>query len=699
MKKTLLTVLGVGLVLATTAQTAKFKPSGMSKDGAKPRAVREESANPIFKKASAVKAPATEKSSRAFGRAQFPNYLAKSFTSSANAFGLLTSYQTVISANQDLGALLFVNRLSSTWKPAGNNSGWIYNKWSTDGGTTWDSLYVADEVGNTKRSRYPGGVIMNIKGNTNIDYAKSMSSGPWVNGGSSLWEGSFYSVAKLDQSYNIANTPANPVHDFFQPNLDGTDTEQITRAFARNNHTAVDNNAWVGSYLGYIDGDDASWSGIALDHFEMQSDYTYSWTVDEITVPVKRDVDGIAESGWIPYVAFGPSGNVGYAMTTGVLEGAEGRWNSYLPIVYKTIDGGATWNPFLQNTWETDFAGETILGDYNEFNPVGGNDTTFVKPFFGSAQGMDMAVDANNHLHIFCEIGSGSSVSDDSLGYSWTYSGFRRLYDVHTTDGQNGVYWDVMPVDTIWTDPAQGNDVGNSPWSDGDGGQLDLDARLQISRTDDGTKLFYSWADSDPGLSSGFNTVPEIYLRGFNVSTEKFTDTYQASDDAGQAFWFYASDIALTSGNSYNVPLTFSINDARDGVAPVYHALICSATFTDADFMNNIPTSPNPTGYDNGYANDMTISIKDIKKANNAVVVSPNPFATSTNISVSLAKAEKISVEVVNSLGAVVYSTTVNGNSGKNNITVNASNLSSGVYFYNVTAGETVSTGKLVIQK
>ena len=53
----------------------------------------------------------------------------------------------------------------------------------------------------------------------------------------------------------------------------------------------------------------------------------------------------------------------------------------------------------------------------------------------------------------------------------------------------------------------------------------------------------------------------------------------------------------------------------------------------------------------------------------------------------------------LNTIGALVYSKTVNGNVGTNNVTFDGSALNAGVYYYTVNAGNQQTTKKMVIAK
>ena len=77
----------------------------------------------------------------------------------------------------------------------------------------------------------------------------------------------------------------------------------------------------------------------------------------------------------------------------------------------------------------------------------------------------------------------------------------------------------------------------------------------------------------------------------------------------------------------------------------------------------------------------------------------PNPFNPKTNIRFALPTASEYTITVYNVTGQVV--STINGASdaGQVNVEFDASNLSSGIYFYNVEAGSFSATKKMVLVK
>ncbi|MBU0692742.1 T9SS type A sorting domain-containing protein, partial [bacterium] len=78
----------------------------------------------------------------------------------------------------------------------------------------------------------------------------------------------------------------------------------------------------------------------------------------------------------------------------------------------------------------------------------------------------------------------------------------------------------------------------------------------------------------------------------------------------------------------------------------------------------------------------------------------PNPFNPETNISFDLAEAGAIKLTVFNPLGQTV-ATLVNGTmaSGRHTIAFDGTNLTSGLYYYRLEAGDFSAIRKMVLMK
>ncbi|MBK8662803.1 MAG: T9SS type A sorting domain-containing protein [Ignavibacteriales bacterium] len=100
--------------------------------------------------------------------------------------------------------------------------------------------------------------------------------------------------------------------------------------------------------------------------------------------------------------------------------------------------------------------------------------------------------------------------------------------------------------------------------------------------------------------------------------------------------------------------------------------------------------------------NDAPSDAKDVSVVTNYQLSQnfPNPFNPSTTIRYSIPEAGVVTVKVFNILGKEV-ATLVNGyhQAGSFNVSFDASNLSSGVYLYQIEAGSFKATKKLTLIK
>jgi hypothetical protein len=75
----------------------------------------------------------------------------------------------------------------------------------------------------------------------------------------------------------------------------------------------------------------------------------------------------------------------------------------------------------------------------------------------------------------------------------------------------------------------------------------------------------------------------------------------------------------------------------------------------------------------------------------------PNPFDGTTHIPYNVAKDEKVSFKVYNSIGSLVYSNDYRAQTGKNTIVFDGTKLSAGMYIYTVSTGKETITRKMTI--
>jgi hypothetical protein len=80
------------------------------------------------------------------------------------------------------------------------------------------------------------------------------------------------------------------------------------------------------------------------------------------------------------------------------------------------------------------------------------------------------------------------------------------------------------------------------------------------------------------------------------------------------------------------------------------------------------------------------------------VINYPNPASGLTTISVVLKQASDFDVTVYNAIGQAIQTIKVNGQNGANNVNLDLSNLSAGIYIYTVKVGASSVTKKLIVE-
>jgi len=94
-----------------------------------------------------------------------------------------------------------------------------------------------------------------------------------------------------------------------------------------------------------------------------------------------------------------------------------------------------------------------------------------------------------------------------------------------------------------------------------------------------------------------------------------------------------------------------------------------------------------------------TVSINDDFNNNINLNIYPNPINQNAFVSFNSPKAEKVSVEVINSIGQVVFTENLGVVNGQQHVLLDASNLQSGIYFVKINMDNKNFTKKINIIK
>jgi hypothetical protein len=213
-------------------------------------------------------------------------------------------------------------------------------------------------------------------------------------------------------------------------------------------------------------------------------------------------------------IAFSPTGSTGWAAFLGDLTG--GSDSTYNPVFIKSSDGGATWGAPV----EIDLRAISFVGDYPGLKAElqalwvdgGGNPQGSGRPT--CAFEFDITVDANGNPHMFVVVAN----TTNSPSYNLSSGLAKVALDITSDDG--GATWKAIKISPILT--FRGEFGTPDPT---DGSLIVMDNYPQISRTESGSHIFYSWVDSDTavvGYGERSNLAPNLRIAGLRIA-----DSYQ----------------------------------------------------------------------------------------------------------------------------------------------------------------------------
>ena len=633
-------------------------------------------------------------------------------TGSMNIFGMLVSDSRPLQYNDQLNTVSFIHRKSSTYvsspvaTPAAAASGVIVAEISTNMGQTWDSTCLW--ISNTNYARYPQGGIYNPPGNTNIANAYAIAMGP-ITQAAGGWFGSYFASKKLDVFNNIASTVPN-AQQFL------TNTPPYTAAgkfdMPRTDFTSTDNGD-VYTMANIYDNFNATTAAAQGQRGARIVKGTFSagvfnWTSDSI-IPTFRANSSTNEAmfirGLAPQMAWNRTGTVGYVAFIGTRPGSLKSNSGYQPMVYKTTNGGTSWNLMPAMNFNDTV---TFAATHKHLPAARGG--TFTIPFFWYGEGMDMIVDKNDKLHFVSTVIGASKSDPDSIGYIYQFNnkdqqtymfghvpGLRPyIYDF--TETSNG--WSVMIVDSMSSE-SPGSATGDdgytfNPW-DADpansNSKVGIDARIQLSRSADGRHIVYTWSESDTNFTDQgvkWNQYPNVKARVFDVVKNKLGAVeYNVTNPPTGA----NQNVQSSAYNKYIAPMC-KVTYAADSTATVLLPMTVSNSSPLTQLL------PNTHWYSTvELKNPYSVGIEEraLASVNNSVLY-PNPASGSATLKIDLNDNNKVELSVLNLVGQVVKQSSTNAQIGENNIQFDLNGLSSGIYLVNVKIGNTVATKKLVVQ-
>lgn len=576
---------------------------------------------------------------------------------SVNIYSILLPGQNALDYNQDINTIMFSARGGGdVGSPVIGGSNDIVTATSNDG-TNFQSAVSA--LGTTsERYRYPSGVIYNPTGNTDPNAAYKLFQTPVTSG--SGWMMNRFTTVSFDGASNFKSDIVFPA---------GVESPLVRESLATfSNGTAI-------STAMYTEDDGTNYT--------LKQPRFYKGTFDDVNKGfnfVESDLTTEVPcynplyKGIYPVAAFDNSGMIGYY----VVIGDDGRSPSdehrasLQPIVYKTSDGGATWN---------------IMDFIDLFNHPGLVNDDSCK-LWGSRQGdikllwdeIDAVVDMNGGLHIFGTVTSVSSNSIDSTFYTWNLEA-GGVIELFNPLGDNN--WMVNWVANLQTQVVDADLSGYGSGSSAQG----WDMRLQAGKSADGEYVYAIWTDTDTafwGLEGAdkINLYPDVYGYAHKVTdnVKTWPANFTANTDfLGDNYYIFASQHCMVNDGDITIPVTsadIKFNNNPD--QSVGHRYISGIGFTADQFIR--------------------VGVNEVAKNISNVQVYPNPATSEATINFNMSKAGNVVLQIVNMLGQTVYSSRIDAVAGANTTKIDVASYKAGMYFYTMIANGQKTTGKISVR-
>lgn len=486
-----------------------------------------------------------------------------------NIFTILTEGQNQVSWDEELGSVIFVHRHNAG--TPGGSGGLSFDR-STDGGETWTTNtgfspgYNAGSFTGNLGNRYPSAVLYNPTGNTNPDNAYVAAVGPALDASSP--DGSWGLVFR-----NSSQAEGSNVSEFY--GKDPGDSEYFPYGLSE----TADGSLWyistVRNGTGSVSADSLNGSKFKLWKGTFNSSSSeFDWN---LVATLRPDYYTFLDGGFLNRyntftynLAFSPDGQTGYAVIIGGLSSGVTTGLSPKPIVFKSTDAGNSWNPLP----DFDFATLPAMSDFL----IGANQGEGpILPYFTT---LDATVDEEGSLHLVSEVNSRFTASTDPDSLYFIYlANVQPVSCIYHLITSNGSDWTASVIDTVRMVDGALLNPGST--------DLSVGPNPQISRSVDGSKIFFTWAASDISILTT-NDLPNLLGRGYNISSEEYTFISNFTEGTGfdgVAFFPTMAPTVISSGSEfdYELPVVFAIPGA-DAASTAQFVYANGIGFNEADF-------------------------------------------------------------------------------------------------------------------
>lgn len=597
----------------------------------------------------------------------------------SNVFSVIRGDENQVWFDEASNSVGFIHRHNiNLW---GGSSGQMRFDLSTDGGQTFTSDIGVLNANDLAPSRYPQAVYYNPNNDANPFNTNLVYTAPTL--GASTWDGHVTGATAMTAT-NPLPAPATENYSFVaEGTLISSGLSQGLPGEFWQVDFAFDGTATTGDIYVYK----GTWNSTTSD---------VDWVRHDTLSPSHYTAaNGGAPVLIGPNMAFSPDGNTAWIAWLGDLTG--GADSTLQACFIKSTDGGETWGSAVEVTpnvnpdvegWLTNFwiTVDSVSGDTL---PVGTGRATCAFDY-------DLTVDINGNPHLAVVIGNGTSQGNPEPGYS-IFSGIEKfLGDIWSPDG--GATWDVSYVSPILT--FRGSFGTSDP--------INMDNHPQISRTKNGDHIFYSWADSDTtapngvGFSVSDNLLPNLRIAGLRMSDAAKTCPRRITD--GDAIWegaalfpMMSQEVILDGNGIVSLPI-------------VMVELLAGSSLADCQFHyfgNDAQIDATAEFGQRSFADlqwDANCAVVNTNKpVEDAITLGqsyPNPTNASAIIEFNMPFSGDVQLDLVNMYGQQV-AVLANGEfaAGNHEVTVETSDLAAGIYFYNLTSGETTISKKMIVTK
>ncbi len=504
----------------------------------------------------------------------------------AYSYGYAGGQRSMLSYNQDLNVLINMHRMGGLLDPGGAGGDLGYDV-SYDGGLSWTTMVETflriELIGSwfIISARFPQAAITNPPGNTNPENARLAFFAPLLDGSNGSWGGYGYGTHKFgspsltDTTRNIRTSSGN-IYQYLPSGMDYSRSQNCILVTDINTKWPEGTNH---NYQDQLIINRGVWNEIA-------GDFLYHATLLDAPI-IDHDIAQIPEC---VRTAFAPDGETAYIVmlgNNGMNENAVEGQKSFYPIVWKSTDAGESWSA-SKNIQLDGSNGIPQIMNYLTDQEIadlfeGSNPPRDEIPYT-TAFDFDLVVDANGNPHIAVGIGVQGEEDYSIVAENPYYA----IFDIWSPDG--GDTWQAVEL---------GRPASMRGYFGEDG--VYEDSRVCAATDWPGSKVFFSWLDTDPELNAEGNIYPDVWTRAFDPAAQKLsanalgedkpTNVTYGSEAMWRAYFATMSNYVITHDDAYILPIVYEEMNPDDLASNVQYKYIQDFSFTDDDFT--IPTGTN----------------------------------------------------------------------------------------------------------